>query len=87
MSLRASAARSFWPASFQRIAAQPSGEITEYTECSNITTRSATPMASAPPDPPSPMTAVMIGVRSDAIARRFRAIASAWPRSSAPSPG
>src|SRR2546422_616491 len=40
-----------------------------------MSTRSARPTASAPPDPPSPMTAVMIGVRSDAISIRLLAIA------------
>ena len=45
------------------------------------------PIARAPPLPPSPVTTVRMGVRSPAIARRLRAIASAWPRSSAPSPG
>jgi len=35
---RASAARSRCVASFQRIAAHPSGEITEYTEFSSIST-------------------------------------------------
>jgi len=64
-----------------------SGEMTEYTEFSNIKTRSARPTASAPPEPPSPITAVMIGVLSDAISMRLEAIASAWPRSSAPRPG
>src|SRR5258705_1827907 len=69
------------------MAAQPSGEITEYTEFSNIKTRSARPTASAPPEPPSPMTAVMIGVGNEAISIRLLAIASACPRSSAPRPG
>src|SRR5215216_220736 len=39
-------------------------------------------MASAPPLPPSPMTAVTIGVRRRAISSKLVAIASAWPRSS-----
>ena len=70
-----------------RIAAQPSGEITEYTACSSISTRSATASATAPPEPPSPMIAPTSGT---AICRQVsiaRAIASAWPRSSAPIPG
>src|SRR2546427_96295 len=45
------------------------------------------PIASAPPLPPSPVTTARIGVRRAAISRRLRAIASACPRSSAPSPG
>jgi len=38
------------------MAAQPSGEMTEYTEFSNISTRSASLDGEAPPEPPSPMT-------------------------------
>ena len=44
-------------------------------------------MPSAPPLPPSPMTATTIGTSSRDISRRFTAIASAWPRSSASIPG
>src|SRR5438093_693546 len=73
----ASAASGALPASPQRIAAQPSGEITEYTACSSISTRLPMPMASAPPLPPSPVTTAMIGVGSDAMRRRLRAMASA----------
>ena len=43
--------------------------------------------ASAPPEPPSPVTTVTIGMRSTDISNRLRAIASLWPRSSAPTPG
>src|SRR5438876_163834 len=50
-------------------------------------TRLPIPIASAPPLPPSPVTTARTGVRRAAISRRFRAIASAWPRSSAPTPG
>src|SRR3954468_20231604 len=85
--LSASAARSRWLASFQRIAAHPSGEITEYTEFSSIRTRSATPRASAPPEPPSPITTAIQAVGNADISRIFRASAPDWPRSSAPSPG
>ena len=49
--------------------------------------RSPTPIASAPPEPPSPITVQMIGTRSSDISSRLRAIASLWPRSSAPTPG
>ncbi len=50
-------------------------------------TRSPIAMPSAPPEPPSPVTVTTIGVRRLAISMRLRAIASAWPRSSAPMPG
>jgi len=73
----ASAASGALPASPQRIAAQPSGEITEYTACYSISTRLPMPMASAPPLPLSPVTTAMIGVGSDAMRRRLRAMASA----------
>ena len=49
--------------------------------------RSHTPMASAPPEPPSPMTAVITGTRSEDISNRLRAIAPLWLRSSEPTPG
>ena len=45
----------------QRIDAQPSGEITEYIECSSIKTLSAVARAIAPPDPPSPIIIEIIG--------------------------
>ena len=54
---------------------------------SSISTRLATAMARAPPDPPSPMTTLMTGTRSRLITSRFVAMASACPRSSAPMPG
>src|SRR5207253_2263921 len=44
-------------------------------------------MPSAPPDPPSPTTAAIIGTRSPIISRRFTAIASEMWRSSDPIPG
>jgi hypothetical protein len=72
---------------FQRIDAQPSGEITEYVEYCNISSRSHTPIASAPPEPPSPITQLMIGMPIADISNRLRAIASDWPRSSEPTPG
>ena len=61
--------------------------ITEYTEYSSMLTRFPTPIASAPPLPPSPVTVTITGTRSRAISRRLQAIASACPRSSAPIPG
>ena len=39
--------------------------------------RSVTPNASAPPEPPSPITSDKLGVRMRAISRRLVAIASA----------
>jgi hypothetical protein len=72
---------------FQRIEAQPSGEITEYVAYCSIRTVSPTAMASAPPEPPSPMMETMIGVFRLAIAYRLRPIASDWLRSSASMPG
>ncbi|KAG1385299.1 hypothetical protein G6F59_017487 [Rhizopus arrhizus] len=61
--------------------------MVEYTEYSSITVRSPTPSASAPPEPPSPITVQMIGTFSSAISIRLRAIASDWPRDSASMPG
>ena len=45
------------------------------------------PISSAPPEAPSPMIMMMIGVFNCDIRRRLRAIASACPRSSASRPG
>ena len=44
------------------------------------------PIASAPPDPPSPMTTEMMGTRNPNISRRLTAMASPWPSSSAALP-
>jgi len=74
-------------ASFQRMAEHPSGLMTEYHACSSMATLSATAIPSAPPDPPSPITILSIGVRKRLISRMLTAMASAWPRSSAPIPG
>jgi hypothetical protein len=67
--------------------AQPSGEITLYVPYSSTWTRFATPSASAPPEPPSPMMVAMIGTCARDIAARHAPIASLRPRSSAPMPG
>ena len=80
------AASSALPASFHKMLAQPSGEITEYTAFSSIHTRSATDRARAPPLPPSPMRVVMMGVFRAIIPMRLAAMAWPWPRSSAPMP-
>ena len=52
-----------------------------------MSSRLQTPMASAPPDPPSPITTEITGTCSAAISSRQTAIASACPRSSASIPG
>ena len=83
---RHSAASFTFLASFHRMDAQPSGEMTEYTAFSKIHTWSATPRARAPPLPPSPMSTDTMGVRRPAIFTRFSAMAWPWPRSSAPRP-
>jgi hypothetical protein len=53
----------------------------------SISTWSPTLMASAPPEPPSPMMVVMMGTSSCAISKMLRPMASDWPRSSASMPG
>ena len=72
--------------SFHSIDAKPSGESIEYMEFSIIHTSLATPSASAPPLPPSPVTIDNTGTVRLLISYRFFAIASPWPRSSAPRP-
>ena len=47
--------------SFHRMEAKPSGERMAYTEFSSISTRLATPNASAPPLLPSPVMRAMTG--------------------------
>ena len=74
-------------ASFHRMEAKPSGESTEYTACSSMSTRLATPRARAPPLPPSPVTRAMVGTARELIRARHWAMASPWPRSSASFPG
>ena len=49
--------------SFHRMVEQGSGLMTEYQAFSIMTTRSPTPMPSAPPLAPSPMTMTMTGTR------------------------
>ena len=62
--------------SLHKIAEHPSGEITAKTEYLIIASLSATPMASAPPEPPSPITTETIGTFTAANSKRFLAIAS-----------
>ena len=50
-------------------------------------TTSPTAIASAPPEPPSPVMIATIGVRRRLIRATERAIASAMPRSSDSGPG
>jgi len=69
------------------MAAHDSGEITEYQLYWSMSRRLHTPMARAPPEPPSPITTEITGTRRAAICSRQTAIASAWPRSSASIPG
>src|SRR5256714_872264 len=85
--LNAAAAFLASPASRQRIAAQPSGEMTVYIAFSCISTRSASAVAIAPPEPPSPMMQATVGTRSRAISDCERAIAPPWPCCSAVTPG
>ena len=87
MSFKASAACSLKSQLRQRMLEQDSGEMTEYHVYSIIRILSPMPMPRAPPDAPSPMTTTIIGTGKRAISKRFRAIASAWPRSSASKPG
>ena len=47
----------------------------------------AVAMATAPPEPPSPITTATLGTPSERQASVERAIASAWPRASASTPG
>ena len=68
-------------------AAKPSGERTEYTAFSSMSTRLPTPRARAPPLPPSPVTTETIGTVRRLDRARVRAMASAWPRASASRPG
>src|SRR3546814_10750221 len=66
---------------------QPTGEVPEWCSFSQISTQVAAASAIAPPEPPSPTTAAIMGTPSDRHASVERAIASAWPRSSASTPG
>ncbi len=87
MSWSASAAFGACAESRQRIAAQDSGLMTLYHAFSWIRTRLPTPMASAPPLPPSPITAHTAGTLRRTMRWMLSAIAQACPRSSASMPG
>jgi hypothetical protein len=52
-----------------------------------MSTRSATAIATAPPEPPSPMMQATVGTPSRTIAACERAIAPPWPCCSAATPG
>ena len=73
--------------SFHKIAAHPSGDMTEYIAFSNIKTLFADAKAIAPPDPPSPIINDMIGTLKDMQHSIELAIACACPLCSAPIPG
>ena len=72
--------------SFQRIAANPSGERIEYVEFSKLHTSFPTAIAKAPPLPPSPIMIERIGTLMFDISNKFLAIASPTPPSSASNP-
>ncbi len=76
VSPKASAASDARSAVFQRIEAQPSGEITEYVAYCSMMTASPTAIANAPPEPPSPMMVAISGTLSSAITYRLCPIAS-----------
>lgn len=69
-------ASSLREASFHRMAAKPSGERTEYTAFSSMSTRLPTPRARAPPLPPSPVTTETTGTVRRLDRARVRAMAS-----------
>ena len=73
--------------SLHNIEAHPSGEITEYIAFSNIKILLDDAKAIAPPDPPSPIIIEIVGTPKDNEHSIDLAIASAWPLSSAPTPG
>ena len=52
-----------------------------------MSTRSATAIATAPPEPPSPMMQATLGTVRRAMAACERAIAPPWPCCSAATPG
>ena len=87
VSLSADAASTVFELSFHKIEEQPSGEITEYIEFSSIKTVLPVPIATAPPEPPSPIITATIGTPSDKQHSVVFAIASDCPRCSAPTPG
>ena len=87
MSLSCSATSGARDASRCRMAAAPSGAITENTACSWISSRSAWARASAPPLPPSPTHTATLTVGNVAIAANVRAISPAMPSASAAGPG
>src|SRR5581483_7799560 len=87
VSLSRAASSGALPASRSRMAAAPSGAITENTACCCINSRSAWAIASAPPLPPSPTQTLTLVVGSSAIAANVRAISPAMPSASEVAPG
>ena len=76
VNFKASAASAVLEVSFHNIDEHPSGDITEYTEFSSIRTLFPVPIATAPPDPPSPIITTTIGTPSDRQHSVVLAIAS-----------
>ena len=71
VSLRASAAISLYSQLLQRIEEHDSGDITVYQVFSSINTLSPTPIPTAPPEAPSPITIVIIGVFKRSFQKYF----------------
>ena len=86
-SFMAVAASSVFLGSLHKIVAHPSGDITEYIAFSSIITLLEEARAIAPPEPPSPIMIEIVGTLSSILHSIDFAIASAWPLSSAPTPG
>ena len=76
VSFNASAACSLFSQLLHKIDEQDSGEITEYHVFSSMYILSPTPIPKAPPEAPSPMTIIIIGVFKCDISNIFLAIAS-----------
>ena len=81
------AASNIFFGSLQSIVAHPSGDITEYIAFSSIITLLEEARAIAPPEPPSPIIIANVGTFNFMQHSIDFAIASACPRSSAPTPG
>ena len=73
--------------SLHKMVAHPSGEMTEYIAFWSIITLLDDAKAIAPPDPPSPIIIAIVGTVNFIEHSIDFAIASAWPLSSAPTPG
>ena len=87
VNFKAAAACSLYSQLLHKIEEQDSGEITVYQVFSIIYTLFPTPIPTAPPEAPSPITMVIIGVFNRVISKIFLAMASPCPLSSASNPG